>query len=131
VAGHGQIGMFKLCAGNKKSHVMPDYESISFDYYDTAEEKVIKDFLAFFDHMGPDLLCFCTLWTGDPTGNTLNLRASGEHTHFYHVDEGVQQAGHYHGDVTPDSVHYIGYLNTAESIWRFGDIYEELGIPVG
>ena len=113
-------------AGRIKSHVMPDYEKINFDYYDVKEEKVVRDFLSFFEHMGPDLLCFCTLWTGE----TLNQRASGEHTHFYHEDQGVQQAGHYHGDVTPGEVHYAGYLNTAESIWRFGDIYEELGISV-
>ncbi len=32
------------------------------------------------------LLFFTALWTGDPTGGDLNLRVSGEHTHFYHPD---------------------------------------------
>ena len=61
-------------------------------------------------------------------GGDLNLRTSGEHTHFYHVDRAEQQAGHYHGDVSPGDVHYVGYFNLAEQIVRFGDIYEELGL---
>jgi len=78
--------------------------------------------------MGPGLLFFCALWTGDPSGGELHLRPSGEHTHFYHRDNSMQQAGHYHGDVSPGEVHYRGYFNLASRIIRFGDIYEELGI---
>ena len=78
--------------------------------------------------LGPGLLCFTALWTGDPSGGSLNLRASGEHTHFYHRDDAAQQAGHYHGDVSPDDVHYRGYFNLADRIIRFGDIYSELGL---
>ena len=127
--GHiGMGGIFEVRSGKVRSHVMPDYDCIDFDYYDTAQEVVTRDFLQFYEHMGPDLLCFCTLWTGDPTGGDLNLRTSGEHTHFYHVDDAAQQAGHYHGDVSPDNVHYVGYFNLAERIVRFGDIYEELGL---
>ena len=124
----GLGGLFKILQGQVRSHVMPNYECIDFVYYDTAQEKVIRDFLQFYQHMGPDLLCFCTLWTGDPSGGELHLRASGEHTHFYHVDDEMQQAGHYHGDITPDSIHYVGYFNLAERIVRFGDIYSELGL---
>ena len=124
----GMGGIFKIQDGKVRSHVMPDYDCIDFVYYDTSQEKVVRDFLQFYEHMGPDLLCFCTLWTGDPTGGDLNLRSSGEHTHFYHVDDAAQQAGHYHGDITPDIVHYVGYFNLAEKIVRFGDIYEELGL---
>ena len=69
-------------------------------------------------------LCLALLCQGDD----LNLRASGEHTHFYHPDSSVQQAGHYHGDVTPDTVHYRGYFKPADRLIRYGDIYEELGI---
>ena len=126
----GQIGMggfFKVLDGRIRSHVMPDYDCIGFDYYDTGKERVVRDFLQFYEHMGPDLLCFSTLWTGDPTGGDLNLRPSGEHTHFCHVDDAAQQAGHYHGDITPGNVHYLGFFNLAERIFRFGDIYEELG----
>ena len=94
---------------------------------ETGRELVVRDFLQFYEHMGPGLLCFATLWTGDPTGGDLNLRLSGEHTHFCHVDDAAQQAGHYHGDITPEEVHYAGFFNLAERILRFGDIYEELG----
>ncbi len=127
--GHiGMGGVFQILNGKVRSHVMPDYDCIDFKYYDTDKEVVVRDFLQFYEHMGPDLLCFCALWTGDPSGGDLNLRTSGEHTHFYHTDNAAQQAGHYHGDVTPDSVHYVGYFNLAEQIVRFGDIYEELGL---
>jgi hypothetical protein len=121
-------GVFQLLAGQIKSHVMPNYDCLIDGYYDVEKEQVVKDFLQFYDHMGPGLLFFTALWTGDPTGGDLNLRVSGEHTHFYHPDTSVQQAGHYHGDVTPDEVHYRGYFKPADRIFRFGDIYEELGI---
>ena len=55
-------------------------------------------------------MCLTCLWTGDPSedGETLNLRGSGEHTHFWRetVDGGFDRAagGHYHGDTTPDEV---------------------------
>jgi hypothetical protein len=127
--GHiGMGGIFSIQNGKVRSHVMPDYDCIDFDYYDADKEVVTRDFLQFYEHMGPDLLCFCTLWTGDPTGGNLNLRTSGEHTHFYNTDDNAQQAGHYHGDVTPDIIHYVGYFNVAKEIVRFGDIYEQLGI---
>ena len=126
--GHiGMGGFFKVLGGRVRSHVMPDYGCIGFDYYDTGRERVVRDFLQFYEHMGPDLLCFSTLWTDDPTGGDLHLRPSGEHTHFCHVDDAAQQAGHYHGDITPGEVHYLGFFNLAERILRFGDVYEDLG----
>ncbi len=124
----GMGGVFELVAGKVRSHVMPNYECLVDGYYDTDKEQVVRDFLQFYEHMGPGLLFFCALWTGDPSGGDLNLRPSGEHTHFYHPDDTMQQAGHYHGDVTPADVHYRGYFNLAQQIIRFGDIYEELGL---
>jgi len=124
----GLGGVFELLDGKIRSHVMPNYDCLIDDYYDVSKEQVVKDFLQFYEHMGPRLLLFSALWTGDPTGGDLNLRASGEHTHFYHVDSAVQQAGHYHGDVTPQDVHYRGYFKFADKIIRFGDVYEELGL---
>lgn len=127
--GHiGIGGVFELVAGKVRSHVMPNYDCLVDGYYDVSKEQVVKDFLQFYEHMGPGLLLFAALWTGDPTGGDLNLRPSGEHTHFYHPDNAIQQAGHYHGDVTPDEVHYRGYFNMASRIIRFGDIYADLGI---
>lgn len=124
----GLGGVVELVAGKIWSHVMPNYDCLVDGYYDTDREQVVKDFLQFYEHMGPQLLLFSALWTGDPSGGKLNLRTSGEHTHFYHRDDAAQQAGHYHGDVTPDEVHYRGFFNLADQIVRFGDIYDELGL---
>ncbi|MGI9260605.1 MAG: DUF1907 domain-containing protein [Woeseiaceae bacterium] len=124
----GMGGVFEILGGQIRSHIMPNYDCLVDGYYDVSKEQVVKDFLQFYEHMGPGLLFFAALWTGDPTGGDLNLRVSGEHTHFYHPDKSVQQAGHYHGDVTPGDVHYRGYFKLADRIIRFGDIYEELGI---
>lgn len=124
----GLGGVFEMTSGRIRSHVMPNYDCLIDGYYDVDKEQVVKDFLQFYEHMGPQLLFFSALWTGDPSGGDLNLRASGEHTHFYHRHDERQQAGHYHGDVTPDEVRYRGYFNLADRVVRFGDIYEELGL---
>ena len=124
----GMGGVFEVVAGQIRSHIMPNYACLPNGYYDDEKEAVVTDFLQFYEHMGPGLLAFCTLWTGDPTGGDLHLRSSGEHTHFYHCDDAAQQGGHYHGDVTPKEIHYVGHFALAQRIFRFGDIYRELGI---
>ena len=121
----GMGGVFVVEAGQIRSHIMPDYECIAHRYYDTQSEKVIADFLQFYEHMGPHLLCLAVFWTGDPTGGRLHLRESGEHTHFFNLG-GHNQAGHYHYDVSPDTIRYTGYFNTAAELVRIGDIYAEL-----
>ncbi len=118
-------GVFELVAGQIRSHVMPDYDCIDMPYYDAERDEVVGDFLRFFEPVGPDLVCFSVLWTGDPTGGALDLRPSGEHTHFYHPrDPGL--GGHYHHDVTPDAVHYRGWFAPAEAVYRVGNIYARL-----
>ena len=127
-AGLGPIalgGVFQVVAGQIRSHVMPDYGCIGIPYYDVHREQVVADFLRFFEPVGPDLLCFSVLWTGDPTGGALDLRPSGEHTHFFHPrDPG--RGGHYHYDVTPEAVHYRGWFSPAEAVFRVGNIYARL-----
>ena len=127
-AGLGPIalgGVFQLVAGQIRSHVMPDFDCIGIPYYDVYREQVVGDFLRFFEPVGPDLLCFSVLWTGDPTGGALDLRPSGEHTHFFHPrDPG--RGGHYHYDVTPEAVHYRGWFASAEAVYRVGNIYARL-----
>ena len=118
-------GVFELKAGQVRAHIMPDFECIAHKYYDEEKEEVIKDFLQFYAGMGPDLLCFTVLWTGDPTGSDLNLRSSGEHTHFYHRGA-KQEGGHYHYDITPEEVEYVGYFNLAEKLYRVNDIYAQI-----
>ena len=118
-------GVFQLVSGQIRCHVMPDYECIDHPYYDVEREEVVSEFLRFFEPVGPGLLCFSVLWTGDPTGGALDLRPSGEHTHCYHpTDNGL--GGHYHYDVTPEAVHYRGWFAPAETVHRVGNIYARL-----
>ncbi len=87
--------------------------------------KCVKDFLQFYEPVGPELQGYSILWTGDPTGGDLNLRESGEHTHFHsYTKENI--AGHYHFDVTPNEIEYEGYFNIAEEVYRVNNIYKEL-----
>ena len=118
-------GVFQVVSGQIRSHVMPDYDCIDTAYYDAERDEVIGDFLRFFEPVGPGLLCFSVLWTGDPTGGALDLRPSGEHTHFYHPRDPAL-GGHYHYDVTPDAVHYRGWFAPAEAVYRVANIYEKL-----
>ena len=128
-AGGRQIGLggiFTVLSGQVRAHVSFDYDRIPFKYYDQETNEVIRqDFLKFYDGMGPQLMCMSVLWTGDPTGGDLHLRASREHTHFFST-AGRQEGGHYHYDVTPDAIAYTGYFHTAERVVRVNDIYAEL-----
>lgn len=56
-------------------------------------------------------MCLSTFISQDPG---LDLRV--EHTHGYSIQN--QQGGHYHEDVTPTQVEYIGYFNFAEKVIR-------------
>ena len=118
-------GVFRILNGKIKSHVQPDYADIKHEYYDPKQMKCVKDFLEFYEPVGPELQGYSVLWTGDPTGGDLNLRESGEHTHFHsYIKENI--AGHYHFDVTPEEIEYEGYFNTAEEVHRVNNIYKEL-----
>ena len=118
-------GVFRILKGKIKSHVQPDYADIKHEYYDPEQMKCVKDFLQFYEPVGPELQGYSILWTGDPTGGDLNLRESGEHTHFHSYSK-ENIAGHYHFDVTPEEIEYEGYFNTAEEVHRVNNIYKEL-----
>ena len=118
-------GVFRILNGGIKSHVQPDYEDIKHEYYDPKLMKCTKDFLQFYQPVGPNLQCYSVLWTGDPTGGDLDLRESGEHTHF-HSYENENYAGHYHFDVTPNEIEYVCYFNVAHEVFRVNNIYKEL-----
>jgi len=118
-------GVFRILNGKIKSHVQPDYDTIKHEYYDSKQMKCVKDFLKFYEPIGPHFQCYSILWTGDPTGGKLNLRESGEHTHF-HSYKGTQDAGHYHFDVTPEEIEYECYFNIPEEVHRVNNIYKEL-----
>ena len=131
VGGHCQIGMggvFRMTSGQVKAHVNPDFEVLPENYYDREQMKCVKDFLQFYKFDAP-LLCFTTFWTDEPTsinekclfsylrnifftGPTvsLNLRGSGEHTHFWQEDGDTFSktvGGHYHGDLSPTEVKHL------------------------
>ena len=118
-------GVFRVLSGKIRSHVQPDYKDIKHEYYDPQLMKCTKDFLQFYEPVGPKLQCYTVLWTGDPTGGELNLRESGEHTHF-HSYEHKNDAGHYHFDVSPDEIEYEGYFNIVQEVHRVNNIYKEL-----
>ena len=118
-------GVIRILDGKIKSHVQPDYNDIKIDYYDPNQMKCVKDFLQFYQPVGPELQCYSVLWTGDPTGGNLNLRESGEHTHF-HSYKHLKDAGHYHFDVTPEEINYVGYFNIPKEVHRVNNIYKEL-----
>ena len=118
-------GVFRILKGKIKAHIQPDYNDIKIEYYDPKQMKCVKDFLQFYQPVGPDLQCYSVLWTGDPTGGNLNLRDSGEHTHF-HSYKHNKDAGHYHFDVTPNEIEYEGYFNIPEEVYRINNIYKEL-----
>ncbi len=123
----GMGGIFMVRSGRVRAHISPDYDRIPFRYYDEERNEVTRqDFLQFYNGMGPDLMCMSVLWTGDPTGGDLHLRPSHEHTHFFST-AGRSEGGHYHYDVTPDSIAYTGYFHLAERVVRVNDIYAELG----
>ena len=122
-------GIFRILKGQIRSHVQPDYEDIKHEYYDPKLMKCTKDFLQFYEPVGPNLQCYSVLWTGDPTEGKLNLRESGEHTHFYDF-KNKSCSGHYHFDVTPDEIQYEGYFNTADTVYRVNNIYKELSNKV-
>ena len=118
-------GVFRILNGGIKSHIQPDYADINYEYYDKKLMKCTKDFLQFYEPVGPKLQCYSVLWTGDPTGGNLNLRESGEHTHFHSYDN-QKDAGHYHFDVTPNDIMYECYFNTAHEVFRVNNIYKDL-----
>ena len=118
-------GVFRIHKGQIKSHVQPDYADIKHEYYDPKQMKCVKDFLEFYEPVGPELQGYSVLWTGDPTGGNLDLRGSGEHTHFHsYTKENI--AGHYHFDVTPNDIEYECYFNIAKEVHRVNNIYKEL-----
>ena len=118
-------GVFQIVRGQIRSHVMPDYDCIAFNYYDEETESTTREFLKYYEPIGPGLLCFSVLWTGDPIGGALDLRPTGEHTHFFHPSD-PSLGGHYHYDVTPENIHYKGWFAPAGTVHRVGNIYARL-----
>jgi len=121
-------GVFKVVQGKVKTHLQLDLCMCPENYYDPVEEKGVKPALQFYDDetaMGPDLVALSCLWSKDPTGGAMHMRASGEHTHLYSMSQ-ADQGGHYHGDVGDgSSIEYEGYFVPANKLARVRDAVAE------
>ncbi|CCD61431.1 DUF1907 domain-containing protein [Caenorhabditis elegans] len=101
-------GQFIIQTGKARLHVMPDFPGCPFE--NNAE---VDKWLNYFEMSAP-LICATVMHSYDP-GHNLRL----EHTHCY-SDHG--DAGHYHYDVTPETVSYEGWFAPASKIYRIDEI---------
>jgi len=101
----GMGGSFVVEQGKIKIHVMPDFSPTPL----TCEDDV-NNWLRFF-HASAPFTCMATFITDDCG---LDLRVT--HTHGYSTVNG--EGGHYHCDVTPDVIRYVGYFAPAGKIYR-------------
>ncbi|XP_064459199.1 ester hydrolase C11orf54 homolog [Ornithodoros turicata] len=100
----GLGGVFVIQQGKAKLHVMPHFSETPLVTNDD-----VNKWLKFFNMSAP-LVCLSTFLSHDP-GWDLRI----EHTHCF-SDHG--EGGHYHYDVTPTEVEYLGYFNIAEFMYR-------------
>jgi len=98
-------GTFLHAAGTVKYHVMPEFSACPLD----SDEKV-NSWLKYFNFEAP-FVNMATFISKDPD---LDLRV--EHTHGYSTVN--QTGGHYHYDVTPETIEYVGYFTPAQKIYR-------------
>ncbi|PAV91178.1 hypothetical protein WR25_19241 [Diploscapter pachys] len=103
-------GVFILDNGKAKIHVMPDFPSCAWGH-----EKEVNEWLRFFEMPGP-LVNVSVIHSYDP-GHKLRL----EHTHCY-SSQNQGDGGHYHYDVSPETVSYEGWFAPAQKIYRIDEI---------
>jgi len=100
----GLGGTFLLKEGKTKEHIMPD-----FSITPLHSDEDVDDWLHFFEMTAP-LINVGYMISHDPD---LDLRVQHFHTFSYHGE-----GGHYHNDTTPETAHYVGYFQIAETIVR-------------
>ncbi|KAL1140191.1 hypothetical protein AAG570_000123 [Ranatra chinensis] len=101
----GLGGTFLIKSGKAKLHVMPDFSKEPL-----TSDDALNKWLRFFEVPAP-LVGVGTLVSSEIKG--LDLRVQHFHTFSDHGE-----GGHYHYDVTPDDVEYLGYFSVAEKIFR-------------
>jgi len=101
----GMGGYFVIHDGTVKTHIMP-----SFPAKDSPGD---PSWLHYFEVPSP-LVCLSVFVSNDTHGDDLRL----EHTHFWARDGST--GGHYHTDVTPETVKYEAYYKPAKTLWRIG-----------
>ncbi|XP_072040997.1 ester hydrolase C11orf54-like [Amphiura filiformis] len=100
----GMGGTFVMEKGKAKIHIMPEFSKTPI----TSNEDV-NNWLKFYEMKAP-LIALSVFVSNDPG---LDLRVEHSHCFSHHGD-----GGHYHYDVTPDEVSYLGYYVPAEKIYR-------------
>ncbi|XP_022917939.2 ester hydrolase C11orf54 homolog [Onthophagus taurus] len=100
----GLGGVFLMKSGTFRQHVMPDFATDEI-----KSEEQLNGWLRFYNMSAP-LVAVGTLVTGDMD---LDLRLQ----HF-HSSSDHNEAGHYHNDITPETVEYLAYFNIANSVVR-------------
>lgn len=115
----GVGGVFLIKQGKAKQHVMDDFSKVPIH---TDEQ--VNNWLKFFNMDAP-LIALGTFVTDEAD---LDLRLQHFHSFSTHG-----HGGHYHYDVTPETVEYEGYFNVGSSIVRIdrpivGSIYLNLTI---
>ena len=101
----GMGGTFLQAAGTVKYHIMPDFSSCPLN-----SDADVENWLKFYHFKAP-FVNMATFISKDPG---LDLRI--EHTHGYSTVNGT--GGHYHHDVTPEEIEYVGYFSPAATIYR-------------
>ncbi|POS70011.1 hypothetical protein DHEL01_v211591 [Diaporthe helianthi] len=107
-------GVFVVCSGKLKMHVMPDFPDEPL-----TSRQDVDQWLHWYDMDSP-MVCLSVLHSGDDKG--LGLRK--EHTHCFGADAGggedSRRGGHYHFDLdeTTETVEYEGWFNVAEILYK-------------
>jgi hypothetical protein len=101
----GVGGVFLIKSGKAKIHIMPDFPKDGFP----TKEQIENGWLRYMEMKAP-LVCLSVFHSHDP-GHNLRV----EHTHCF-SEHG--EGGHYHYDVTPETVEYEGYFTLAEEVYR-------------
>lgn len=101
-------GVFLINKGSAKLHIMPKY----WPEEPSTDESVNNNWLKYYEITKHPLVCLSVFHSCDP-GYDLRM----EHTHCYNLDT-EDEAGHYHYDVSPDTIEYEGYFNLAERVYR-------------
>lgn len=104
-------GVFLIKKGTAYLHIMPKY----WPKEPSTNESVNNEWLKYYKvEMSPDkpLVCLSIIHSHDPG---YNLRM--EHTHCFNLKTQTE-AGHYHYDVSPESIVYEGYFNPVDQVFR-------------
>jgi len=102
----GLGGLFLVKQAHSKIHIMPDFSTDPL-----MSEDEVNNWLRFFE-MEPPMLFQSVVVSTDPG---LDLRV--EHSHGWSLN-GKSEGGHYHYDLSPETVEYQGYYAVADKLLR-------------